>query len=223
MDNRWVSRYGTGDRESTTRDCMTVRLADVFGIRTAPVKSYVERPSVDGAFEQALQTDHHIVIYGSSKQGKTALRQKHLDDDDDCVIVRPSPRTDMEGLYQPILRDAGIRIETEQSTRTEAGSTSTLRTGFKALIPWVGGVDVGMEGQSRRGNQQEFRSEFIGFNLAEAQSIGELLRKAQYAKYVVIENFHYLAVPIQKQLAFDLKTFHEIGRRFIILGIWRES
>jgi hypothetical protein len=54
-----------------------VTVESVFGIRARPVRSYVTRSQVDGAFEVGLKTDHHIVIYGSSKQGKTALRQKH--------------------------------------------------------------------------------------------------------------------------------------------------
>ncbi len=80
-----------------------------------------------------------------------------------------------------------------------------------------------MEGEAKRSKQLEFRYEFIGYDFSEAQSIGELLQRVRFKRYVVIENFHYLSAETQKQLAFDLKTFHEIGIRFIILGIWREA
>lgn len=73
-------------------------LGEVFGIRTTPVLSYVAREEVDGAFERAIATEHHIVVYGSSKQGKTALRQKHVSDTD-CVVVRCSPRHSTIELY----------------------------------------------------------------------------------------------------------------------------
>lgn len=195
----------------------------VFGIRTKPVLSYVERAEVDGAFAEALRSDHHIVIYGSSKQGKTALRQKHLDDKRDCTLVHPGPRTTIEGLYQPILRDANVRIQTFETTREEQGTTASVRTGFKAFIPWIGGADVGMEAATKAGVQDELRTEFIAFDFGEAQSIGELLARVKWRKFIVIENFHYLSGEVQKQLAFDLKTFHELGIRFIILGVWREA
>jgi hypothetical protein len=200
-----------------------VTTEQVFGIRIEPVLSYVARPNVDGAFEQALKTTHHVVVYGSSKQGKTALRQKHLDDRKDCAIVRPSPRTTVEDIYHAILRNAGITINTVETSRTEAGSIGKVRTGFKALIPFLGGADVAVEGETKRATQMELRSEFVGYDLSEAQSVGELLAKVGFKKFIVIENFHYLSADTQKQLAFDLKTFHEIGLRFIILGIWREA
>ncbi|MFU2317785.1 hypothetical protein [Rahnella sp. PCH160] len=38
-----------------------------------------------------------------------------------------------------------------------------------------------------------------------------------------MENFHYLSDEVQGQLAFDLRTFEEMGIRFIILGVWREK
>jgi hypothetical protein len=38
----------------------------------------------------------------------------------------------------------------------------------------------------------------------------------------VLENFHYLTDDVQRQLAFDLRTFEEMGLRFVILGVWRE-
>jgi len=199
-----------------------IRVEDVFGIRAQPVLSYVSRPQVDGAFEAALKSDHHIVIYGSSKQGKTALRQKHLSEQMEC-IVRPGPRTTIEDVYAPILRAANVRLETFQTSKTESGTSARAKTGFKAFIPWIGGADVGFEADSRSGKQDELRTEFIGHDLGEAQSIGELLGRTKFRKFVVLENFHYLPTDTQKQLAYDLKTFHELGVRFIILGVWRES
>lgn len=38
----------------------------------------------------------------------------------------------------------------------------------------------------------------------------------------MLENFHYLSEDVQKQFAFDLRTFEEMGVRFIILGVWKE-
>ena len=40
---------------------------------------------------------------------------------------------------------------------------------------------------------------------------------------MILENFHYLPDDVQKQLAFDLRSYQELGVRFVILGVWREK
>ena len=54
------------------------RLDEVFGVSSKPVLSYVERPDVDTRFVEAISSDKEVIVYGSSKQGKTALVSKHL-------------------------------------------------------------------------------------------------------------------------------------------------
>ncbi len=53
-------------------------LSDVFGVSPKPVLSYVERDEVDSRFRDAIASDKQVVVYGSSKQGKTALVSKYL-------------------------------------------------------------------------------------------------------------------------------------------------
>lgn len=53
------------------------RVDEVFGVTSKPIRSYVERDEVDTRFRDALVSDKQIVVYGSSKQGKTALVSKH--------------------------------------------------------------------------------------------------------------------------------------------------
>jgi len=54
-----------------------VKLQEVFGVSKQRVLSYLEREAVDGFFVQALASDKQIIVYGSSKQGKTSLVDKH--------------------------------------------------------------------------------------------------------------------------------------------------
>lgn len=49
-----------------------MKLHDVFGVSRDPVASYIERVEVDDALKEALAGTRQIVIYGSSKQGKTS-------------------------------------------------------------------------------------------------------------------------------------------------------
>lgn len=195
---------------------------DVFGIRSKLVLSYLERPEVDQRFLEAIRTDHHVVVYGSSKQGKTSLRQKHLRESE-CLIVRCNPRMSILALYQSVLRQSGARIQTiETQTRTASAETK-VSAGFKAYIPWLGGADTSVEGTAGAEAQGEFTTEFVSYNLEDAQAIAELLVSLGTKKWIVLENFHYLPVEVQRSIAFDLKTFHEVGIRFLILGIWREA
>jgi hypothetical protein len=197
-------------------------LEDVFGVSLKPVLSYTERDQVDGLFRRALQGDRHIVIYGSSKQGKSSLRQKHLPEDK-CIPVGCGPRTRIEGIYQSILRQVGIKIESVETVRRGIGVSGNGSAGFKATIPFVGGADGKLEVSGKADNDRSLESEFVGYDLGDAQSISELLKKAGVKQFIVLENFHYLPMDTQRLLAFDLRTFHDAGIRFIILGVWREA
>jgi hypothetical protein len=195
---------------------------DVFGVRSKLVLSYVERSHVDARFVEALRSDHHVVVYGSSKQGKTSLRQKHLPESQ-CIIVRCNPRMTILSMYQAVIRQCGVRIETIATETTGTKSAAKVTAGFKAYIPWVGGADSKVEASTGGSSQETITTEFVSYDLEDAQAIGELLVAAGTKKWIVLENYHYLPTETQKAIAFDLKTFHEIGIRFLILGIWREA
>lgn len=198
------------------------RTDQVFGIRAEPVLSYVTRQAVDDKFKAALVGDSHIVVYGSSKQGKTSLRQKLLPDNR-CVIVRCAPKMTTESIYSSVLRQTGVKIQTIETKASVVGGKVTTTLGFKAMIPWIGGAKAETAAEVEANKQMGLTNEFIAFNFSEAQSIGELLKAISFDKFIILENFHYLAAEVQQQLAFDLKTFHEIKIRFIILGIWWEA
>ncbi|MFH2107611.1 MAG: hypothetical protein ABII93_02980 [Chrysiogenia bacterium] len=51
---------------------------EVFGVSSKQILSYIVRPDVDNKFFQALKSDKQVVVYGASKQGKTALVSKYL-------------------------------------------------------------------------------------------------------------------------------------------------
>ncbi len=55
---------------------------EVFGVGRDLPLNYVSRDMVDTKFVESLGNQKHIVIYGSSKQGKTSLRKKWLTDED---------------------------------------------------------------------------------------------------------------------------------------------
>jgi len=201
---------------------MKHKLEDVFGIRTEPVLSYVNREVVDGRFQEGLASSHHIIVYGSSKQGKTALRQTHLPDKD-CLIVRCSPTMNPESIYMSIVRQLDLRMTTMETKKEGATGKVSTKIGFKAMLPFIGSGKSEVAAEVAGTTGRETTSEFVAYDYGEAQSIGELLTRVKFKKKIVLENFHYLHQDVQRQLAFDLKTFHEIGITFVILGIWREA
>jgi hypothetical protein len=202
---------------------MPVKTEEVFGVSSRQVLSYIERPTVDYRFVEALKSDKQIVVYGASKQGKTALVSKYLRYEDN-IPVSVTPKTEVADIYASILRQLGIKIKSTatESQGTQSGATVAGR--LKAYIPFIGGGGEVETGLSRTSQESgTIGLEEVPFNLALPQDISELIKKTGVSKAIIIENFHYLDEERQKQFAFDLRTFQELGIRFVILGVWREK
>jgi len=200
-----------------------MQLNNVFGVSKDPVASYIERDAVDQALADALATTKQIVIYGSSKQGKTALLQRHLVEQQRATY-HCGPTSSAEDIYRTFLRGFGIEITTEKSTTTSREATGSAKTTFSAILPFLAKSDVELSAEGKAGKELQTTTRPIEFNLTAAQDVGELLLSVGGSdKFFVLENFHYLSVDVQGQLAFDLRTFEEMGIRFIILGVWREN
>lgn len=197
-------------------------LEDVFGVTSKPVRSYVERVQVDDSFREALSSHKQIIVYGSSKQGKTALVSKHLPYAHN-LLVSLTPKTQLLDIYQTILTQAGVKLITGSTEKTSTDSSLSIKAKFKATIPLFGSAATEAGGSTNAGSGQELRYEEIPVNIELPQSVADLLKRVQCAKWVILENFHYLQDEVQRQFAFDLRAFQELGVRFVILGVWREK
>lgn len=199
-----------------------MKLEHVFGVSRVPVASYIERKPVDSTLAAALAETRQIIIYGSSKQGKTSLLQRHVPEEK-RVTVHCGPTTTAEDIYRSFLRQRGVEITTEKSAGTSHELGTSISARFTALIPFFGSGTAEAKGDIKAGVKEDIKRKAIEFNLANAQDIGELLHQVEGSDtFYVLENFHYLVDDVQRQLAFDLRTFEEMGLRFIILGVWRE-
>jgi hypothetical protein len=197
-------------------------LEDVFGVSAKPVLSYVERTDVDNRFLEALVSDKEVIVYGSSKQGKTALVSKHLPYKEH-ILVSLTPKMTVLDIYQIILSKAGVRISAgavdKRGTETGVGITTRV----KALIPLFASGEAEARGEIKANSANEQKYEEIPLNLELPQQVADLLARIKSEKWIILENFHYLNDDIQKQFAFDLRAFQELGVRFVILGVWREK
>lgn len=198
------------------------KLEDVFGVSSQQVLSYVERDHVDNRFQDALTSTKQIIVYGSSKQGKTALVSKHLPYDKN-ILVSLTPKTQLVDVYQTILSKAGVKVITSIVEKKNTESNVGISAKFRALIPLFASGEAEVTGSTKAGSGDEVKYEEIPLNLELPQSVSDLLDRVKCKKTVILENFHYLNDDIQQQFAFDLRAFQELGVQFVILGVWREK
>ncbi len=198
------------------------RTNDVFGVRSKLIASYIEREEVDELFNDALRHGNEIIVYGSSKQGKTSLLLKNLREDQ-YVKVECSPQTEPIDIYNSILRQCGIAFVESETLSAEYEHGGKAGGNLKVKVPVLGELGVNGELADKATEASTQVTRYIEYNLALAQDVAELLRANGVGKYLVLENFHYLPTEVQEKLAFDLRAFQDQGVIFIILGIWREA
>lgn len=198
------------------------KLEEVFGVTSKPIMSYVERSQVDDSFREALESHKQIIVYGSSKQGKTALVTKHLPYDEN-LLVSLTPKTQLLDVYQTILSQAGVKITGSTTEKSSTESTLSVSAKFKAMIPLFGAAEAATEGGTKAGSADERMYEEVPLNIELPQSVADLLKRVRCDRWVILENFHYLPDDVQQQFAFDLRAYQELGVRFVILGVWREK
>lgn len=194
----------------------------VYGVSNELIDTYIERTNVDELFLKGLEKNKHIVIYGASKQGKTSLTNKHLSEAD-YIKVNCSPNQTTLDLYNSVVRQLNIEIlDAVEITNTVGGE---VKVGLKAKIriPFFGSGEAETEASASLDKETGRKYSVVEYNLALAQDLSELLRSIKFNKRIILENFHYLADEIQKQLSIDLRIFEDYNILFIILGIWREK
>lgn len=199
-----------------------MKTEEVFGVSNKRILSYIERPLIDEAFREAMASDKQIIVYGSSKQGKTSLVESHIPYDKN-IVIRLSPDSTRIDIYSSILRKAGVSIKESHSLTTGGEISIGAEAKFTAKVPIFtsGELDTNISGTGSIEKEQAFKE--IPFNLSLANDVAELLNTFHSSKYIILENFHYLDDERQKELAVDLRNFQEMGVRFVILGVWREK
>lgn len=189
---------------------------DVFGIQRHVPLNYVERDA-DKVFNDSLDRGHHIVIFGSSKQGKTCLRKKNLDDND-YITVHCDNKMDLYNLNINILKQAGFTVQVSE-TKTINGKAK-VKVGFGWTLFGTANIESEVEGE--KGNQKEYKP--LELDPEDVNDIIKALESLDFKKYIVIEDFHYLKDETQVDFAIELKAFHENSKlTFIIVGVWLEE
>lgn len=198
-------------------------MADVFGIARELPANYVARPEVDGKFIDSLTRDKHVVVFGSSKQGKTCLRKYNLTEGDH-IVVTCSNRWSLGEIHSAILKAAGYTIE-QSSRRTERGTTKiAAKLGVRFGVP---GFGVNAEGGADETAELALETTTTTLELDSSDVndiIGALEQIDGMPTFIVLEDFHYLTDDTQRDFAVSLKAFHENSRFcFVVVGVWLDE
>ncbi len=198
------------------------KAVDVFGVSRELPLTYTERKLVDGKLVDNLTRDKHVIIYGSSKQGKTCLR-RHCLHDEDYILVQCQNNWDMAKLSEAILKQAGCEVEVSHSRTSDNKAKLAVKSsgGFKLF-----GAGLTAEGaaEGERGASATRQFEAIQLDPSDPNDLVRALKGIEFGKLIVLEDFHYLPQETQEAFAFALKTVHETSRiTFIIVAVWREE
>ena len=192
------------------------RASDVYGIGRDLPLNYVARRAVDEFFISSLTRDRHVIVYGSSKQGKTSLR-KHCLDEKDYIVVHCSNKWEIRELHAAILKKAGFEV-TQSETKTTSGKNKIV-AGFKA-----GALGIALEtgGDKETANTVSKTTSAMELDPEDANDIISALN--DFSRFIVLEDFHYLPVETQKDFSVALKAYHEQSKLcFIVVGVWLEE
>lgn len=198
------------------------KTSEVFGISREIPLNYAYRESVDTEMVNSLTRDKHLVIYGSSKQGKTSLRKQHLQPSEYVVVTCLNTWT-LPQLMSSILKQLGYTVEQSTTIATSGEAKITAKGGFKAR--WFGtGIDAEVGSEVTGGRTKEVTEVALELDPADVNDIITALERAKFKGWLVLEDFHYLPDETQKRFAVALKAFHESSKyTFIIVGVWLQE
>jgi len=196
---------------------------DVYGVSRDIPLNYVTRSEVDEKFISSLSRNQHIVVHGSSKQGKTSLR-KHCLDNSDYDVVSCLNKWGIAELNSAILKAVGFEVKraTEKTAAGAAKISVSAKVGFK--VPFLTNTEGGVGAETSDSSENKEVFEPLTLDPSDANDIILALNSIEYTKFIVLEDFHYLPLESQKDFSFALKALHENSKFvFIIVGVWREE
>lgn len=195
-----------------------VSLDEVFGINRELPMNYQTRDSADTVLVNNLSRGQHLVIYGSSKQGKTSLRKNCLILDD-YIVVHCSNKWELDDVHVAILKQAGYELTESSSVATSGKQKISAKA--KASI-----FGTGVEGcaETERNKEEVVKKNPLELDPLDVNDIILALKEINFDRFIVLEDFHYLPVETQKDFSVALKAFHENSKFcFIIIGVWLEE
>jgi len=192
---------------------------DVFGMSRDVPRNYIQRAGVDSELITNLSIGRHIVIFGSSKQGKTCLR-KYCLEPADYVVIQCSNDWDLVELHSAILKQIGFQIQTSKKITTSGANKIEASISSQLFSLWNAGVGVSTE--EANGTEETYLT--LELDPSDVNDVIQAIDETSFHKFIVLEDFHYLPEDTQLSFSVALKAFHEKSNiSFIIVGVWLDE
>lgn len=104
----------------------------VFGIHRGDTLHYVQRTKVDDALIGQLIGGKHLCIYGSSKQGKTPLRKKHISPAEELCVVCDRKWASVD-VFAALLKAADCQVQRSSEDQSSSVYSARLPNGENTL------------------------------------------------------------------------------------------
>lgn len=193
---------------------MTKKASDVFGISQGVLSdSYVDRGGLDSKITKFLARNYHIAIRGSSKSGKSWLRQQIIPD---SIVIQCRLGKTVEDIYRESLGQLGVKLEIGKSSSSQISGSVEAESEFGVHL--IGKVKAKLAGSKTVGDTLEKQD--LRQSIHDLDFIAEIIKES--GKRLVIEDFHYLSRAERKRFSFDLKAFWDLGLYAVIIGVWSD-
>ena len=167
-----------------------VKTADMLGIQRDVPLNYVPRSHVDTVFIDSLTRSKHIVVYGSSKQGKTSSSQVQSQD---RRIHQRHLRfwLDASGVTG-IDTEGGRLLRSTKYNANHIGGTQDTGESWRwfEYSHRIRQRDGG--GESTKGEAIEEVSTALELDPSDELTSFGALTSIAFKRYIVLEDFHYL-------------------------------
>ena len=173
---------------------------------------------MDGKFKKNLRRGRHIIVFGSTKQGKTCLK-KHILQEDEYINIQCNNKWSITEINTNILKMAGYQIEAS-SKKTESGKSKVIAS-LKAKLPFF---ESGLGAEMESGESKEIEMKPLELDPEDVNDIINALKKVNFSKVIALDDFHYLKNEVQRDFSIELKAFHENSKLcFIVIGVWLDE
>lgn len=209
------------DRSSVDRShgSATYAVEQVFGLSRELPLNYVQRDGVDDEFYKAMVKEKHLVVFGSSKQGKTSLIRQSLAEDT-YVRISCQHAWSLSALHTAILKQSGYTVE-QSLSKTVSGEYKVNVKYAGSIKPAGAELAVGVERLTTDGVQLQSIEHRLELDAGDVNDVILALKDLSCDKSVVLEDFHYLDHKTQRRFSQSLKAFYDDSWvKFIIVGVW---
>lgn len=186
----------------------------MFGTGPSPLAaSYVDRGELDKEMARARTGGLHVAIHGESKHGKSWLRAQALREQDLARVQCVPGMTAQDVLVASLGRLPGVTEEVKIILEESATASARAEMGVDA-----GPLSSRVEGELAEEQRRSVEGLPIGRNTRTIDWVAEQFRTAQ--RRPVFEDFHNLAIPEQRTMAFAIKALGEWDVQCVVAGIW---